>query len=55
MCERVTWGSCPNCGERAAVGWTEDTVTELDCMGGCGFTADQMAEVQRQCDPPAGG
>ena len=31
MSEPVTWQSCPSCGERAAVGWTNDEVAEADC------------------------
>jgi hypothetical protein len=53
MSDRVTWESCPSCGQRAAAGWTGDTVVEFDCVGGCELTDDQLADVP--CGPPADG
>jgi len=53
MSERVTWESCPSCGDRAAVGWTGDAVTEFDCVRRCDLTHEQMAEVRLWCGPPA--
>jgi hypothetical protein len=45
MSDRVTWATCPGCGERAALGWMllEDSngapvgevLVEVDCPNGC--------------------
>jgi hypothetical protein len=53
MCERVTWGSCPNCGARAAVGWIGDEVTEADCHSECDLTNAHIRELRRLSDAPA--
>jgi hypothetical protein len=49
--ERITWTSCPRCGDRAAVGWRittggngrirEDPVS-FDCNVGCTLTELQL-------------
>lgn len=47
MSERVTWTSCPRCGEQAAVGWqtrgrsdgsAREEAVEFDCPAGCCLT-----------------
>jgi hypothetical protein len=48
MSERVTWESCPSCGQRAAVGWTGDMVVEFDCVGGCELVDDQLARLRER-------
>jgi hypothetical protein len=52
MSERVTWTSCPNCGELAAVGWVDATVVEVVCTAGCELTDEQVADVRQRSDPP---
>ena len=54
MSERVTWESCPSCGHRAAVGWTGDTVTEVDCARGCELTDEHVVEIGQPSGPPTG-
>ena len=51
MSERVSWTSCPSCGERAAVGLTGDEVAEFDCASGCKLTAAQLDELDPRRDP----
>jgi predicted metal-binding protein len=51
MDERISWESCPTCGERAAVGWelfvctachsVNESPVEFDCPAGC-----QMDEAE---------
>jgi hypothetical protein len=48
MSDRLTWGICPTCGSRAAIGWatvtprdggpTGERPVELNCSGGCDIT-----------------
>lgn len=52
MSERVTWESCPSCGERAAVGWIDQTVIEVACIRECALTAEQIAYVRLLSSPP---
>jgi hypothetical protein len=33
--ERITWGDCPRCGDRIAIGWSGDGVAEIDCVNAC--------------------
>jgi hypothetical protein len=58
MSDRITWGICPTCGSRAAIGWEAiggpDGETlggrplELNCVGGCEVTApEQLAALQQ--------
>ena len=54
MSERLTWESCPSCGERAAVGWTNNEVVEADCYSECELTEEHLAELQRRGRPPGG-
>lgn len=35
MSERITWTTCPHCGELAAVGWLQETAVEFDCTRSC--------------------
>lgn len=35
MSERITWTTCPHCGEAAAVGWLQEEPIEFDCKTGC--------------------
>lgn len=49
--ERISWTSCPRCGDRAAVGWRittrrsgtvrQDPVS-FDCSSGCTMTELQL-------------
>ncbi len=41
--ERVTWITCPRCGLSAAVGWRDGALVAVDCPGGCGLTAANLA------------
>jgi hypothetical protein len=52
LSEQVTWERCPNCGAWAAVGWTDQTVTEVDCTRDCELTQEQMARVRLLANPP---
>jgi hypothetical protein len=52
--ERLTWKTCPRCGKRAAVGWTNNEVVEADCYSECELTEEDLAELQRGDRPPAG-
>jgi hypothetical protein len=52
--ERLTWESCPRCGGRAAVGWTNNKVVEAACYSECELTEQDLAELQRGDCPPAG-
>lgn len=52
--ERLTWESCPSCGERAAVGWADNEVVGADCYAECDLTEEHLAELQRRGRPPAG-
>jgi hypothetical protein len=42
MSERVTWTTCPYCGEAAAVGWLRDIPIEFDCKAGCTMPDPQL-------------
>ena len=35
MSDRITWTTCPRCGEAAAVGWLQEKPLEFDCRAGC--------------------
>jgi hypothetical protein len=37
--ERITWETCPSCGQPAAVGWSGTRPVEFDCMKGCRVAA----------------
>ena len=54
MSERITWETCPECGDTAAVGWrlrtsenmhgqSEEPV-EADCPNSCTLSAGQVQE-----------
>jgi hypothetical protein len=55
--ERITWTTCPACGEPAAVGWVttawvddepvEEAPIELDCSAGCPVS---LKELRRAWD-----
>ena len=57
MSDRVSWETCPNCGGRVAIGWTEqapagtagpvEEPVEADCVTGCDLT-----DVQRHSFVP---
>lgn len=38
MSDRITWTTCPHCGEAAAIGWLQDKAVEFDCKAGCAVT-----------------
>jgi hypothetical protein len=42
MSERITWTTCPHCGEAAAVGWVQEIPIEFDCKAGCTLTGMQL-------------
>jgi hypothetical protein len=57
MSDRITWGICPTCGSRAAIGWEAvlgrggepggDRPVELNCARGCDITEPhQLAALQ---------
>ena len=59
MSDWITWGTCPSCGSRAAIGWetvaacaggpTDERPVELDCSCGCAITEhSQLATLQEQ-------
>ncbi|MGY1709363.1 hypothetical protein ACI8AC_07605 [Geodermatophilus sp. SYSU D00758] len=52
MSDRLTWESCPACGDLAAVGWADETVVEVDCASGCDLTSEHVAELQDRLTPP---
>jgi hypothetical protein len=52
MTERITWVTCPSCGDRAAVGWIDQTVTEVDCIRKCELTEEQIARLRLLSDTP---
>jgi hypothetical protein len=56
MSERVTRESCPNCGGRVAVGWIDQTFTEVDCTRECELIEEQIAivRVRLLASPPPG-
>ena len=53
MSERVTWESCPRCGARAAVGWVDETVAEVDCTMECELSEEHVDEIRLRSTPPA--
>jgi hypothetical protein len=46
MSERITWTTCPHCGESAAVGWLEEIPVEFDCTAGCSLTSAQTLSLE---------
>jgi hypothetical protein len=53
MSDRVTWESCPRCGQAAALGWDDEHPVEFDCTTGCRPAAGQfryLAERSRVRD-----
>jgi len=53
MTERITWMTCP-CGDRAAVGWIDETPTEVHCIRECELTQKRVANLRSLADPPPG-
>jgi stage II sporulation protein AA (anti-sigma F factor antagonist) len=55
--ERVTWVECPNCGQRAAIGWADRRPIEFDCTRGCRLPAPEVALMVRPWSdwPPMNG
>ena len=59
MSERISWHTCPRCGETAAVGWNSTlgadgqpagyAPVEFDCLTGCQLSPAQLATA---FDPP---
>ena len=53
MSERISWHTCPRCGETAAVGWNSAlgadgqpagyAPVEFDCLTGCQLSPAQLA------------
>ena len=41
--ERITWGECPGCGDRMAVGWIGAGIAEIDCVNACELSGEQAA------------
>jgi hypothetical protein len=54
MSDRITWGTCPSCGQLLAIGWVGDDPTEWDCVEGCELTASQVHAITdgRSVVPP---
>lgn len=50
--EKVTWGTCPRCEGRVALGWVGHTVTEIDCMAACELAESHRESVRRAAAPP---
>jgi hypothetical protein len=57
MSDRITWGICPTCGSRAAIGWatvalgddapTSERPIEVTCSAGCQATEhNQLLALQ---------
>lgn len=46
MSERLTWSSCPRCGQRAAVGLSDGRVVEADCYSECDLTEEHLKALQ---------
>ena len=54
MTERITWVTCPSCGDRAAVGWIDQTVDEVHCIRECELCEEQIVRLRLLSDPPPG-
>lgn len=52
MAERITWVTCPSCGGRTALGWIDQTATEVHCLRECELTEEQIFWLILLSDPP---
>ncbi len=58
MSDRITWETCPNCGDLAAVGWERvawsdgdqagELVVEFDCPNGCSVLVEPLERTYRR-------